>query len=122
MAHRAVLDELKKKQSHFGCFMDFLDEYRKRRWPNSKQEGIIEAERCKQRTDEDIESYTSCFVTVMTYNNWGADQQVEWYISGLRNHKVREQVNTYDYGKNRTVEAAKKQAMRFSSLSAHPAS
>ena len=73
MAHRAVLDELKKQQCHFTSFMDFLEEYRQRRWPNSKQEGIIEAERCKQRTEEDIESYTSRFETVMTHNNWGQD-------------------------------------------------
>ena len=118
MAHRAVLDELKKKQCHFTSFTKFLEAYRLKRWPNSKQEGIIEAERCKQRGDEDIENYTSRFETVMTHNNWGPDQQVEWYISGLRNEEVRRQVNMYDYGDERTVEAAKEQAMRFSSLAA----
>ena len=65
LQHRAILDELKKKQGHFESFKDFLAAYRKKRWPNYRQEGIIEAERCEQKSDEDVESYTSRFTTIM---------------------------------------------------------
>ena len=108
--YRASLQPLLDKQGHFTSFLHFLREWRLVRWPHIRQAVMLEAERCHQKSDESIEKYFERFRTLTEIVGWNVNDRIDWFISGLRDGKVKDSVNQHHFT-TRTLEAVKQFAV-----------
>ena len=106
-----TVTEMMGKQGYFTSFMHFLKEFQIARWPTLQHEALAEIHICKQRQDESISVYADRWQELHDIVKWDVDSRLDFFISGLKNDKVREKVSTDYFEPNtRTFAEVRKRA------------
>ena len=95
--YTASLQPLLDRQGYFTSFKHFLREWRLVRWPHIRQAVMLEAEECRQLKKESIEKYFERFRTLSEIVGWNINDRVDWFVSGLRDDKIKEAVNQHHF-------------------------
>ena len=107
-----TLRPLKMKTSYYTSFRHFLKEFRVARWPGEREAGLMEVDQLQQRPREGIDAYYERYMEVTALVDWPEQNKIEWFMSGLRNERVREKVMLHDF-ESKTMESVKELAIKF---------
>ena len=105
------LRPLKKKVSYYRSFRHFLQEFRVARWPGEREAGLMEVDQLQQRPKEQIDAYYERYTEVTALIDWPETCRVDWFMSGLRDERVREKVMLHDF-EEKTMENVKDLAIK----------
>ena len=105
------LRPLKKKVSYYRSFKHFLQEFRVARWPGEREAGLMEVDQLQQRPKEQIDAYYERYTEVTALIDWPETSRVDWFMSGLRDERVREKVMLHDF-EEKTMETVKDLAIK----------
>ena len=108
----AILQRMLEKSEHYVSFVQFLEDFKKRKFPEFKLLIVREAELCRQRKNDTFNRYAQKWEIMAKQAKWDLEERLPHFISGMINKDTQNKCNSIALGK-RTFDQVRDYAAEY---------
>ena len=108
----AILQRMIEKSEHYTSFVQFLEDFKKRKFPEFKLLIVREAELCRQRQNDSFSRYAQKWEIMARQAKWDLEERLPHFISGMFNKDTQNKCNSIALGE-RTFDRVRDYAAEY---------